>query len=1589
MFKRIFKIFGIVLLSLFGLVVLVLILVNLTAVQNLIAQKAAQILSDKLKTKVAIKHVRIDFLNHARLEGLYIEDRQGDTLLYAGETSLRITDWFFIKKEIPVIRYIGLHKAYAHLYRTRASDEWNFQFVVDAFDTGKRDSTKKQNEFELDLEKVDIRQVRFKMEDAWAGSDMNIGIGNLQLDAKEIDLKKKVIDINSLDINYVVFGMRQYVGGKPKKAKTDSALKVIDTTAFNPDKWMVRANKLDLQNGKFFGETSDTEPTPNAFDPEHIRVTDITLKLRDVNIAGDTLRTSLKMLSAKERSGLVVKKMTAKVFVSPNASIADNLLLETNRSTLKRYYAMHYKRFPDFTDYIHKVKMSGDFKDAHVDSRDVAFFAPPLLEYPTILEMNGLVYGTVDSLYGKNLNITDGQSRVKGNLLVRGLPEIDNTLFNLKNGAVFTSGEAILKYAPRLRNNPNVDLAQLRYILYQGDFTGYITNFAASGMVATNLGNITSDITLKVIGKGTAYSGDIATSGFALGTLIRQPLLGSLAFNTTVKGTTTDPKNPFISMDGTIPFIDFNKYRYTNISVNGLLEGKNFVGRAIVDDPNLAFAFYGGINFLENQLAINATANLLSSNLQALNITKDSVNLAADFNLDFTGNTIDDFLGYARLYNINLLRNGHHLDIDSVYLTSALEGTEKLITIESNNITADVRGKFELSTLPYSFQYYIAGYLPNYIATPEKYAPDQVLNFNLRTREMDSLFAVLAPAFRGFNNTTVSGSLNTNTQQLTLDAYVPNGYFNNIYFNKVSVKGTGDFRSLKLNANANKIDVGNGVLSASVDVNTTLGNDSLIFSIDSKSPEAYGTASLNGSAFARGDTLYMNVRPSELFLNGVRWEIPEGNSFVFSDNYLQVRNFNIKSGEQQLAFSSLDESTTSSLLLNATALNIAQIGNVAGISKLQPSGILNGTVRLDSLFGDVKINTDLTATNVMFGADTIGTVIADAGYNVRKQLLTLHPRSGIFFGNASLRPAGFVSFDTGSRQQLNGYVQFNDASATWLAPLTQGLISELSGTINGTMNFGGSPTRPDVNGNVSLTNSGFTIDILGTHYTIPAAVIKMDNNSIDFNNLRLFDRFNNEAILNGSIAHNRLQNFHFNRVQLHAPEFEVIHLRESESSIFYGDLIANVEALSITGTFDDIHLNVTASPAARSHIYIPIQSSTDIGTYSYVTFTNYDTIPQVGKQKARSNKFSLNIVAKINPLAEITMVLDPTTGDAINATGSGNITLSLPANEPMKMFGNYDIEQGDYTFTFKELFFRRNFIITSGSRISFYGPIESTSMDVDAIYTTRARLYDALSEYQKQAIENTPEAAEAKQPQDVSVGLNMTGSLSAPKFSYNIFLPQNRTEGSITSQTLKQINQNESEIFNQVAALLLINNFIPQSGFGGTATGALVNNVSDILSSTASSQLTNLASRLLGDPNLSIDLKYKNYNLSDPNAGGINRNQVSFGIRKNLLNDRLVVELGSAYDWGRPSSTNRSTSNLNLGGDFRVQYLLTDDGRIRLNAFRTSNYDVLVDRSIYRGGVGISFRKSFNTIGELLGIQKAKPTTVQTADSAAKTQGTQ
>src|SRR5690606_32007722 len=81
--NRPLRIFGKILLALILLVFLVLLFIRSPWGQDIIIHKLVDYVSGKSHTKIGIDRLFITFSGNVYLEGLYLEDKQGDTLAYS------------------------------------------------------------------------------------------------------------------------------------------------------------------------------------------------------------------------------------------------------------------------------------------------------------------------------------------------------------------------------------------------------------------------------------------------------------------------------------------------------------------------------------------------------------------------------------------------------------------------------------------------------------------------------------------------------------------------------------------------------------------------------------------------------------------------------------------------------------------------------------------------------------------------------------------------------------------------------------------------------------------------------------------------------------------------------------------------------------------------------------------------------------------------------------------------------------------------------------------------------------------------------------------------------------------------------------------------------------------------------------------------------------------------------------------------------------------------------------------------------------------------------------------------------------------
>ena len=128
----------------FGTYLTVSILLHIPAIQRYTGECAANILQDKFGTKVSIKSINLGFLNRIIIDDFEMNDQQDKQMLNASRLSVSIDIIELTKGRISIssAQVFGMK---ANIYKAKASDKLNCQFVIDSL------SSESKSESKLDL----------------------------------------------------------------------------------------------------------------------------------------------------------------------------------------------------------------------------------------------------------------------------------------------------------------------------------------------------------------------------------------------------------------------------------------------------------------------------------------------------------------------------------------------------------------------------------------------------------------------------------------------------------------------------------------------------------------------------------------------------------------------------------------------------------------------------------------------------------------------------------------------------------------------------------------------------------------------------------------------------------------------------------------------------------------------------------------------------------------------------------------------------------------------------------------------------------------------------------------------------------------------------------------------------------------------------------------------------------------------------------------------------------------------------------------------------------------------------------------------
>ena len=220
---RILKIIGKIILIFIIFLFLLLLFIRSPFGQDFIVNKATSYVSNKTNTKVEIEKLFITFDGDIKLDGLYLEDKSGDTLVYSKSLEANVPLWSIINGNGVGVDALDLEGLRANIIRKDSINGFNFQFLTDAFSSKSETitDTTASKQLNIVLGNLSFKAIDVVYQDAVTGIDSKFDLGNLQLEMEQVNLDAMVFKASEIELsNSKIKFFQHYVPVDPNAEAT-------------------------------------------------------------------------------------------------------------------------------------------------------------------------------------------------------------------------------------------------------------------------------------------------------------------------------------------------------------------------------------------------------------------------------------------------------------------------------------------------------------------------------------------------------------------------------------------------------------------------------------------------------------------------------------------------------------------------------------------------------------------------------------------------------------------------------------------------------------------------------------------------------------------------------------------------------------------------------------------------------------------------------------------------------------------------------------------------------------------------------------------------------------------------------------------------------------------------------------------------------------------------------------------------------------------------------------------------------------------------------------------------------------------------
>ncbi len=1316
---------------------------------------------------------------------------------------------------------------------------------------------------------------------------------------------------------------------------------------------------LELINSVFsLDNTGRDSLAAHRFDHNHFILKGLSGHLSDFTlIPGEIIFQANKLTGYDSATDLRIEHLSVNYHFTRQSMVFQNMDLGIGESTIENSMIFEYDNPQALKDFVQNVKITTNIKKSLVNVRDVGYFAPSLQKYDQYFRLTGYYEGQVNRFNTKNLVLEFGRnSRIEGYFNMYGLPNFFETFINAN---ITNANLNVYDLAPFLRQEDIENIAKFGRVNFSGRFSGFPNDFVSDGFFRTGIGNFDTDINVKIHHEdknASTYSGRLKTENINLGLLLEDTLTyQNLAFSGKLSGTGFTRSSANLQLDASIKRLGYKGYEYQNIVTNARLKDNFFSGELKIDDPNLQFNGSMSIDYREELDLLQINAQLDTANLDELNLTTKEGFIRSKLDVNLRGLENQDLIGTAFFKDLFVVYDDREFKLDELHLDSKKDTLGRNILIESSMFDSRIIGDFmilpflkDISSVAYEYWLNIVNdkkKLNDFYAQKGKNQNDYYyLDMEIKLNNINPLLNLFEPDLYVSNNSQILGSFTGGyTNILQLNSSIDTVKYRDIAFrdNIINIQTSNFADTSQIDAeiyiHSNRQYNSKKLAFQDLEVDVGWHNNHIEFlgKIDQYNTNNY--VRLNGYLDLLADSSILKIEDSELKALEKTWQFSPENLITLQNKKFTFNDVELYNDNESISLNgNISENPEDNLFVSIKNLDVA---NVNPLITKELNGSLNGFIDIRDYYENKIINSRINIRDFKINKFEVGNIASAYHYeNEERRFETTFALN--YRQSKTLDINGYIyPFE---KEQLDLTANFTNTNLYILEPFYDQIISDLKGNVDGNFSINGRVLKPVIKGNGYVDNGAVTLDYQKVRYNFTGEV-EFDNRLMTFKNINLKDIRGNKGAMHGTIRHNFFKELLFD-FDCDFTNFQVLNTTASDNDLFYGSAYATGN-LKIFGEGKNVTFKTSAISNKDTKIFIPLNGSSEVTQEDFISFVKPKDTTSLEEEKEKFNVLDLTTLnfdfdLEITPDAYCEIIFDLTAGDIIRGRGNGKLKLYGNTDGDFEIYGNYDILSGGYNFTLYNII-NKEFELHPDSRITWTGDPYHADLDIKASYRQLTSLYPIIGV----EIENKPIEISRKYP--TLVYLYIKGDMMSPDIDFDIEImdyPENTiipgtglALGSFVQAFYNKLENDEQEMKKQVFSLIVLKNFSVDNAFNVSNT--LENSVSELVSNQLSYWITQF------DENLVVDIDVDLGTMSDEAF-----NTFQLRLSYSFLDGRLKVSRDGNF-----SSESVNNDPMAVIGDWTVEYLLTEDGKLSAKVYNKTNYNNYQVNNRTTQSTGISF----------------------------------